>query len=197
MLNIIALRWITLGGIFLWFILYWQGGKKIVVDIQNSLRSKISRLDTLLLIVISICSTGAISASCLASFKLLPIVLSQSWTVAFIGMSLSTLGILGMFYCRHYLGKFWRAETHLSNQHQIIDTGPYRLIRHPIYTFAILMHIGLGLAFLSVWVVLFAGAASLAYIFKTKEEDLYLEQNLTGYREYKQRVRYYLLPGFW
>jgi len=197
MFSITFLRWITLSSILFWLVFYWQGGKKAIIDIRESINSKNSRLDTALLIVIALCSVGIIGIGVLASLGLLPIILSQNLAMTFTGMLFSVLGIMGMFYCRLHLGNFWTAEINLSKSHQIIDTGPYSFVRHPIYAFAILMYIGLGLAFLSQWIMILEGIIVVAYLLKTKDEDNFLENNLSGYREYKLRVRYLLVPGLW
>jgi protein-S-isoprenylcysteine O-methyltransferase Ste14 len=190
-------RWITLVSIFIWIIIYWQAGRKVFVDIRAAVHSKASRLDLNLLIVLSLCSFMVMGTCLFGILKLLPIVFIQNPAIVFIGMLLSISSIIGMFACRHYLGMFWTAEINLAESHKIIDTGPYRIVRHPIYTFAILMYIGLGMAFLSPWTGLLTGIIVAAYFLKTKVEDNYLQQNLAGYRDYACRVRYRLVPGLW
>jgi len=197
MISTAVLRWMTLAGILFWLAVYWQGGRKVIVDIQEAIRAKKSRLDMALLMIMTLCSLVLISIGFLASFGQLRIVFLQNLTVAFIGTFLLVLGIAGMFYCRHYLGEIWTAETNLTKDHQIIDTGPYRFVRHPIYTFAILMYIGFGLVFLSSGSALLVGVIVAAYILKTKDEDIFLERNLPGYREYKSHIRYHLVPYLW
>jgi protein-S-isoprenylcysteine O-methyltransferase Ste14 len=197
MISTAVLRWITLAGILFWLIAYWQGGRKVIIDIKEAIRVKKSRLDVFLLMVMTICSLALISIGFLTSFGQLQIAFPENPMVVFTGTFLSISGIVGMFYCRHYLGKFWTAETNLTRDHQIIDTSPYHFVRHPIYTFAILMYIGFGLVFLSQWSALSAGVIVAAYILKTKDEDSFLEKNLLGYREYKARVRYRLIPPIW
>lgn len=197
MASIAILRWMSLAGIVFWLVVYWQGGKKVMIDVKESIRAKISRFDTALLIIISLCSLVIIASAFLTSFGLLDAFFLQSLLVTFIGALLTILGIAGMFCCRHYLGKFWTAETNLTKDHQIIDTGPYHLVRHPIYTFAILMYAGFCMVFLSLWSAFFTGLIIIAYILKTKDEDGFLEESLSGYREYKLRVRYHLVPGLW
>lgn len=195
--TIAILRWISLAGIVFWLIVYWQGGKKIIIDVKESLRAHNSRLDPVLLIIISLCSFVIIVLAFLTNFGLLKAFFSQSSGVIFAGTLLTILSIAGMFYCRHYLGRFWTAETNLNKNHQIVDTGPYHFVRHPIYTFAILMYLGLGLVFLSPWNMFFVAIIITAYILKTKDEDTFLARNLSGYREYKVRIRYRLVPGLW
>lgn len=195
--NIALLRWITLFSVLAWLIIYWQGGKKIIVDIQTSLRANNSRLDTILLIIISLCSFMLTVLIFLATLGWTQIISSPSVVILFAGTLLVIIGIWGMFYCRRHLGRLWTAETNISKDHQIIDTGPYHFIRHPIYTFALVMYIGLALVFPSVWSAILVGIISAAYILKTKDEDAFLEKNLSGYQEYKLRVRFRLFPGVW
>lgn len=149
------------------------------------------------MIVIAFCSFAAISIAVLASLEWLPINFLQNFAVTLTGAVLTVLGISGMFYCRHYLGRFWTAETQVSQDHQIVDTGPYSVVRHPIYTFAILMYLGFGMVFLSTWNTLLVSIIIAAYILKTKDEDIFLAKKLAGYREYELRVRYRLVPGLW
>jgi protein-S-isoprenylcysteine O-methyltransferase Ste14 len=169
----------------------------VFVDIRAAVYSKASRLDLILLIVLSLCSFMVLVTCLFGILKLLPIVFIQNSVMVFMGMLLIISSIIGMFACRHYLGKFWTAEINLAESHKIIDTGPYRIVRHPIYTFAILMYLGMGMAFLSPWTGLLIGLIVAAYFLKTKEEDNYLQQNLAGYRDYVSRVRHRLLPGLW
>ena len=197
MISITSLRYVTLASVLFWLVVYWQGGKKVMIDIKESMRAKNSRFDTVLLIIISLCSLVIITLAFLINFGLLEAFFPQSLFVTFTGTLLAILAIAGMFYCRHYLGRFWTAEINISKDHQIVGTGPYRFARHPIYTFAILMYIGLGLVFPSQWNAVFVGAIIAAYMLKTKDEDAFLEKNLSGYREYKLRVRYRLVPGLW
>ncbi len=197
MINITSLRWITLVGVLFWLVVYWRGGRKVVIDIKESIQSRNSRLDTTLLILLTLCSLVIVSIGFLANFGYLKIAFLQNPIIILAGTFLTIFGIIGMFSCRYYLGRFWTAETNVAQDHQIIDTGPYHLVRHPIYTFAILMYTGLGLVFLSQWSTPLAAMIIILYILKTKEEDSFLARNLSGYRKYRLHVRYYLVPGVW
>ena len=105
--------------------------------------------------------------------------------------------MIGTFYCRNYLGRFWTAETALQANHQIVDSGPYRAVRHPIYTCACVMYLGTALVFAAWWNGLIAGLVMLGYALKAKLEDDFLVCNLPGYQDYSQRVRYRLMLGIW
>ncbi|MEW5938085.1 MAG: isoprenylcysteine carboxylmethyltransferase family protein [Chloroflexota bacterium] len=80
---------------------------------------------------------------------------------------------------------------------QVIATGPYALVRHPMYLSIILILLATPLALGSYWGVL----PSLAYIpllaARAKNEEELLVNELQGYREYMQKTRYRLFPGIW
>ena len=128
---------------------------------------------------------------------LVPLELPRRWVVVAGGWLLSVIGIVGMFYCRHYLGRFWTAETTLMDGHQVVDTGPYGVVRHPIYSFAIVMYVGVGIVFPVWWNLLLVLGIVGAYALKAQEEDGFLEEKLEGYRGYKERVRYRIIPWVW
>ncbi len=81
--------------------------------------------------------------------------------------------------------------------HTVITTGPYRLVRHPMYVGMILLPLSTPLALGSVWAFLPAGVMALLMVVRTAFEDRALTSELPGYREYAQRTRYRLLPGIW
>jgi len=81
--------------------------------------------------------------------------------------------------------------------HVVCDTGPYRIMRHPGYAGNILPLLGIVLALGSVWTVIPAVVALVIAIVRTALEDRTLQEELPGYREYAQRVRYRLLPGIY
>lgn len=80
---------------------------------------------------------------------------------------------------------------------QVITSGPYALVRHPMYLSIILILLATPLALGSWWGVL----PSLAYIpllaARAKNEEELLVNELAGYREYTQKTRYRLFPGIW
>ena len=80
---------------------------------------------------------------------------------------------------------------------RVVDTGPYRIVRHPMYAGAMLYMIGTPLL-LGSWL----GLAVLPLIFaaftvRISIEEATLRRGLSGYRDYAARVRYRVLPGVW
>ena len=78
--------------------------------------------------------------------------------------------------------------------HVVCDTGPYRFVRHPGYAGSILPLLGIVLALGSVWTLIPAAIASIISVIRTALEDQTLQEELPGYRDYAQRVRYRLIP---
>ena len=80
---------------------------------------------------------------------------------------------------------------------RVVDSGPYRYVRHPGYVAAIALFAGMALALGSRWALLPAAIASALLVLRTKWEDDLLRRDLPGYEDYAARVRYRLLPGLW
>ena len=79
----------------------------------------------------------------------------------------------------------------------MISTGPYALVRHPMYTTALVMMVGIPLALGSLWGLLAFAAMMPALIWRIFDEEKFLVSRLPGYAEYKQKVRYRLIPHVW
>lgn len=96
-----------------------------------------------------------------------------------------------------------RENTYLSRtievaeNQTVIDTGLYGIVRHPMYSCTLLLFLAIPLVLGS----LYAFLVFLAYPFiiakRVKNEEAFLEKELQGYREYKQKVKYRLLPLIW
>lgn len=81
--------------------------------------------------------------------------------------------------------------------HKVIRSGPYRFIRHPGYAGAILSWV-MSPIFFSSWLVLVASIASITTsALRTSKEDHFLQENLPGYKEYAEEVRWRWIPGIW
>ena len=84
-----------------------------------------------------------------------------------------------------------------DQQHRVIETGPYRIVRHPGYVAGILVMIGMALVLDSAWALLPAFLAAADLVIRTAAEDRFLQTNLAGYPAFAKRTRYRLLPGIW
>lgn len=81
--------------------------------------------------------------------------------------------------------------------HQVVDRGPYALVRHPAYASTLPVQPAIVLALGSLWGLIPAGLTLIAIIVRTALEDRTLREKLPGYEAYTQRVRYRLIPGLW
>jgi protein-S-isoprenylcysteine O-methyltransferase Ste14 len=79
----------------------------------------------------------------------------------------------------------------------VIDTGPYAIVRHPGYSAAVLLIVGMALMLGSYWALVPAVIAVLATAVRTTFEERTLRAELAGYTEYTQRVKYRWVPGVW
>jgi protein-S-isoprenylcysteine O-methyltransferase Ste14 len=80
---------------------------------------------------------------------------------------------------------------------QVITTGLYSVVRHPMYLGVLLMYLASPLALGSWWAFLPAAIIIPILIVRIVNEEQVLERDLPGYREYKQKTRYRVLPGIW
>jgi len=83
----------------------------------------------------------------------------------------------------------------MDRGHVVCDSGPYRIVRHPGYAGNIPPLAGIVLALGSIWTLIPAMVALIITVIRTTLEDRTLQDELPGYRDYAQRVRYRLIPG--
>ena len=81
--------------------------------------------------------------------------------------------------------------------HKVCTTGPYRFVRHPMYVGVILALICIPLSLGSYYALILSALTIILFILRTSLEDKTLQDELSGYKEYAQKVRYRLFPGIW
>ena len=96
-----------------------------------------------------------------------------------------------------------RENTYLSRTievregQKVIDTGLYGVVRHPMYSATLLLFLSMPLVLGSVWSFLIFLAYPFIIAARLKDEENFLEEELKGYREYKEKVKYRLIPFIW
>lgn len=85
----------------------------------------------------------------------------------------------------------------VEEQQQVITTGPYALVRHPMYTAMTLIILFSALALGSYWALIPAALFPLLLVARILNEEAVLHRELVGYNEYCEEVHYRLLPGVW
>ena len=116
--------------------------------------------------------------------------------VVLAGHVLMLLGWLAIFFV-FKANTFASSTIELASDHKVISTGPYALIRHPMYAGALPLLVGMPIALGSWWGVLAMVVIIPALIWRILDEESFLAKNLPGYVEYQRKVRYRLIPWVW
>ena len=96
-----------------------------------------------------------------------------------------------------------RENTYLSRtievqeNQKVIDTGLYSVVRHPMYSVTLLLFLSMPIVLGSVYSFIIFLSYPLIITKRINNEEELLEKELTGYREYKQKVKYRLIPFIW
>ena len=96
-----------------------------------------------------------------------------------------------------------RENTYLSRtievqeNQKVIDTGLYGIVRHPMYSVTLFLFLSMPFVLGSIYSFLIFLAYPLIIAKRIKGEEEFLEKELEGYREYKQKVKYRLIPFIW
>jgi len=81
--------------------------------------------------------------------------------------------------------------------HKVVDSGPYRLVRHPGNMGNLILNVAAPLMLASHWAWIPAGVSIVLTVLRTALEDRTLRTELEGYEEYASRVPNRLVPGLW
>jgi protein-S-isoprenylcysteine O-methyltransferase Ste14 len=115
--------------------------------------------------------------------------------VGFIGLLPSLFMPYWVMYVNAYAATTVRVET--DRGQRVISDGPYRFVRHPMYTTTILGCLFDPLAFGSWWMAIPTVLLAILFIWRTANEDRTLQEELPGYCEYARQTAYRLVPGIW
>jgi protein-S-isoprenylcysteine O-methyltransferase Ste14 len=92
---------------------------------------------------------------------------------------------------------FTSATIEITENQKVVSTGPYAIVRHPMYASASLYLVGTPLALGSYWGLVPVVAIMLFLIWRLIDEERFLATNLPGYTEYQKRVRHRIVPFLW
>jgi protein-S-isoprenylcysteine O-methyltransferase Ste14 len=116
--------------------------------------------------------------------------------VSVVGALLVALGYFINFLALR-VNSYGAATIQVFEAQTVISTGPYRIVRHPMYVGDLIMVIGMPLALGSWWGLLSVVVLTPALIWRILDEEALLRSDLPGYSEYMQHVRYRLVPFVW
>jgi protein-S-isoprenylcysteine O-methyltransferase Ste14 len=109
------------------------------------------------------------------------------------------LVVLGLYFVFLVFreNSFASGTIEVGSEQQVIATGPYALVRHPMYIGALVMLLGVPLALGSLWGLLATIPMMLVLVLRLLDEEKFLAKNLAGYSQYQDHVKYRLLPLIW
>jgi protein-S-isoprenylcysteine O-methyltransferase Ste14 len=120
-------------------------------------------------------------------------------------LAIKVIGFLGFILASSIVTWTMKENTYLSEMvriqedrgHQVCTTGPYQYVRHPMYVGVIIFIFCFPLALGSLYSLIPAFVIVILFFFRTALEDKILQNELPGYKEYAEKVRYRLIPGVW
>lgn len=113
--------------------------------------------------------------------------------IGFVGFSLSLVFLFLVMKANTFLSK----AVEIQEGHKVITTGPYRIVRHPMYSAFILFMVSDCLALGSLYSLIPAAIGVVGLVIRTILEDKLLHEELEGYKEYAQKTKYRLIPLIW
>jgi protein-S-isoprenylcysteine O-methyltransferase Ste14 len=116
--------------------------------------------------------------------------------VSLVGDTMIAIGFLVVFLTFRE-NTFTAGTIEVAEGQHVIDSGPYAVVRHPMYAGALVMITGIPLALGSWWGLVPAALLVPVLVWRLLREETFLTANLPGYDAYRGRVRYRLMPIFW
>ncbi|HEU5096230.1 MAG TPA: isoprenylcysteine carboxylmethyltransferase family protein, partial [Reyranella sp.] len=116
--------------------------------------------------------------------------------VAMAGDVLVVLGWLAI-YLVFRENSFTSATIEIADDQEVISTGPYAYVRHPMYAGSLVMLLGIPIALGSWWGLIALAVIAAALLWRILDEERFLARHLAGYDAYKEKVRYRLIPHLW
>jgi protein-S-isoprenylcysteine O-methyltransferase Ste14 len=106
-----------------------------------------------------------------------------------VGLGVQTGFTLFYLFARFYLGRLWSGAITIMNDHELIQTGPYRFLRHPMYTGMLGMFAGTAIVSGQYHAVIGLAVGVIAYWRKIRIEDAILSAEFgTAYEAYRKRT---------
>jgi protein-S-isoprenylcysteine O-methyltransferase Ste14 len=115
--------------------------------------------------------------------------------VRILGAAMTVLGLAFAIWARRHLGRNWSARPTIQVGHELVTSGPYRFVRHPIYAGILISWFGAGLVN-SIFFTIFVLIALIFFSRISKEEASMMELFPNQYPAYRAGTKA-LIPGVW
>jgi protein-S-isoprenylcysteine O-methyltransferase Ste14 len=183
-LEILEKLWLVLG--FFWILT--AIGQKRAVFKETAGRSAVYRIGTVIAFVLMFCSRTGVGP---LGWRLTPLSPALEWVALVVGVA----GFAVAFWARILLGGEWSSQVTLKTDHRLIQSGPYALVRHPIYSGLLLAMVGTAMAGGELRMYLAVAVIFGTFWYKSRlEERLLISAMGARYVEYQQHT-YALIPG--
>lgn len=116
--------------------------------------------------------------------------------VAIAGDALVAVG-LAVVWRVFRANSYTSATIEVAREQHLVSTGPYAVVRHPMYAGALVMCVGIPLALGSWWGFAPVVALAAVIVWRLLAEEQTLASELPGFVDYRARIRYRLVPGIW
>ena len=186
-------RWLHLAGLaWLVFLAYWfVSALKL-----KKVKQREGRGGRLVQIVFMAAAYGLVFNDAFGRGWLGTRFLPASDAIAKIGFALAVVGVAFAIWARWHLGENWSGTVTLKEGHELIRSGPYRFIRHPIYTGMLIAFAGTVVALGEERGLISLAIALLSFYLKAKKEERFLSQEFgESFREHARRTGMFL-PSF-
>lgn len=167
------------------YLIYWQLMAGRVKSVQR-IESMTSRL------VRSVVFLIGIALLCLPDIPL-PVLyrhfMPESWWAFWVGAAITVSGLLFSIWARLHLGANWSRSVTIKQDHELITSGPYALVRHPIYTGLLTAFLGTGMATTQVRGIVAFVLVFLCLLYKLRMEERFMRVQFGDvYERYARRV---------
>ncbi len=142
---------------------------------------------------------GLMTIPCIGAFIVPALDRRFGWSNMPPGLSITgdVLIILSMWMVYRVFkeNSFGAATVGIAKDQKVISTGPYAIVRNPMYSSAIIYFMATSIALGSYWGLIPAVLISFGFAWRLFDEEKFLAQNLPGYTDYCAKVRWHLVPG--
>ncbi len=166
------------------FILYWIA-TAFFVKATAERKSFVSSLIYRIPLIIGGIILGGFHWAYPMNLRLLPHTIVTAWAGATICMA----GLGFTIWARTILGRNWSSEVRFKQGHELVTTGPYRFVRHPIYTGVLLMCLGPAIQIGQLHCWLGTVVIGIGLWIKLKQEEQIMLQHFAEYEDYRKRVK--------
>jgi len=114
-----------------------------------------------------------------------------------VGFIVGLLGVAIAGWAQITIGRQWSAQLQLTEGHQLVTSGPYAYIRHPIYAALVAVSIAFALVTANCLFIGFGILSIAVSIDRIPREEKMMLEGVPGYADYAAKVRFRVLPGIW